>query len=88
MDVDVWDEQRFHAVKIPMRIVGAARGHETVEAIADIRAGLELAPEGRLSVEILRDTLQRYSTALARQGTANEHRQTRGRHRCSLGWAR
>ena len=69
--VDVWDEQRFHAVKIPMRIVGAAKGHKTIEAIADTGAGLELAPEDRLSVEILKDTLQPGRARLMHSASAN-----------------
>ena len=48
-----------------MRILGAARGQGAVEANADTGAGLELAPEDRLSVEILTG----HSTA--RQGTTS-----------------
>ena len=76
--VDVWDEQRFHAVKIPMRIVGAAKGHETIEAIADTGAGLELAPEDRLSVEILKDTLQPGRARLMHSASANQIRSKGG----------
>ena len=76
--VAVWDEQRCHAVKIPMRIVGAAKGHETIEAIADTGAGLELAPEDRLSVEILRDTLQPGRARLMHSASANQIRSKGG----------
>ena len=61
-----------------MRIVGAATGHETIEAIADTGAGLELAPEDRLSVEILRDTLQPGRARLMHSASANQIRSKGG----------
>ena len=61
-----------------MRIVGTAKGHETIEAIADTGAGLELAPEDRLSVEILKDTLQPGRARLMNSASANQIRSKGG----------
>ena len=47
----MWDEANYHAVKIRIKIRGAASEGEEIQTIADTGAGMSLCSEDKLSVE-------------------------------------
>ena len=69
--MDVWDETNYHAVKVRIKIKGAARGEEIIEVIADSGAGMSLCSETKLS----EDTKSRIMPRMARlMQSASTHR--------------